>query len=94
MSAPEIQSFVPLRTYPPLDLTAVVSIERAGSAPPLGSVIATYVFSAFAIVPTPNFSICSGVPLKITFGGSQPKASPAGIYAPIRHCAASSATTH
>src|SRR5271169_3251030 len=76
---PEIQVLEPFKIYRSPFFSARVWIARPGSEPPLGSVMATKVFSPASTVGAAYFLIWSLRPRKMAFGGSQPKAWQAGI---------------
>ena len=76
--APVIHILRPFNTQTSPFLTARVVMLLRGSEPPVGSVIATNALSRPSTHGTPYFSICSGVPPQMTFGGPPPNAPSAG----------------
>src|ERR1700733_1764735 len=78
-SAPLAHILWPLSRYVPACLTAVVRMARAGSDPPVGSLIAVNDGQAFSMVGRTYCSICSGVPPNRAAGGSSPNAPAPGL---------------
>src|ERR1700735_5212668 len=89
-----VHIFSPLMTYRSPLRSARHLMARAGSDPPEASLIAVNALPGWpAIIGAAYFSNRSGEALKSTLGGLPANAPRAGKYAPIRHFAASSATT-